>query len=236
MGKLITKDKTIVIPGEVLAEGMDYVPGPGTYRDDQNIYAKIMGLASIAGRTIKLIPLSGRYSPKSGDTIICRVKDVTFSGWMLDTNCAYQAMLGMKDATSDYIQRGADLRKYYDLEDYLVCNIINVTTQKLIDVTMKGPGLVKLKGGRIVEVNPHKVPRIIGKQGSMVSMIKQATGCRITVGQNGLVWVSGEPNNELIVVEAIKQIEENSHLAGLTDKIKAFLEKKTGKKLQGEQL
>ncbi len=234
MGKLLAEDKTVVIPGELLAEGMDYVPSLGTYREDQNIYAKILGLVSIGGRTIKLIPLSGRYLPKSGDAIICKVKDVTFSGWMLDTNCAYQAMLSMKDATSDYIARGADLRQYYDLGDYLVCNITNVTTQKLIDVTMKGPGLMRLKGGRIVEVNSHKVPRIIGKQGSMVSMIKLATGCRITVGQNGIVWIAGEPQSELIVVETLRKIEEQSHLAGLTDKIKSFLEKKTGKKLQGE--
>jgi len=234
MGKLLTEDKSIVIPGEVLAEGMDYLPSLGTYREDQNIYAKILGLVSIAGRTIKLIPLSGRYSPKKGDTLICKVKDVTFSGWMLDTNCAYQAMLGMKDATSDFIQRGADLRQYYDLGDYLVCTITNVTTQKLIDVSMKGPGLMKLKGGRIIEVNPYKVPRIIGKQGSMVSMIKQATDCRITVGQNGIVWISGAPENELVVIETLRMIEEQSHLSGLTDKVKAFLEKKTGKKLQGE--
>jgi exosome complex component RRP4 len=226
MGKLLAKDKTVAIPGELLAEGMDYVPSQGTYRDGQNIYAKLLGLVSIAGRTIKLIPLSGRYSPKKGDTIICRVKDVTFSGWMLDTNCAYQAMLSMKDATSDYIARGADLTQYYDLEDYLVCNIVNVTSQKLIDVTMKGPGLVKLKGGRIIEINPHKVPRLIGKQGSMVNMIKDATGCRITVGQNGLVWIQGDPKGELLVVETIKEIEENSNLSGLTDKIKSFLEKR----------
>ena len=33
------------------------------------------------------------------------------------------------------------------------------------------------------------------------------------------------------VREAIKMIEENSHLAGLTDQVKAFLEKKTKKKV-----
>lgn len=231
MSKLLTKEKEIKVPGEVLAEGMNYLPGSGTYRDGENIYAKMLGLAHVDGRTIKLIPLSGRYSPKTNDVIICRVKDLSINGWMLDINCAYQSMLSMKDATSRYIERGADLTQYYDIGDYMLCRITNVTSQKLIDVTMKGPGLVKLKGGRIGEVNTHKVPRITGKQGSMVSMIKKATDCRITVGQNGRVWIEGKPKDELIVVETLKKIEEESHLAGLTDRIKLFLEAKTGKKL-----
>ena len=96
---------------------------------------------------------------------------------------------------------------------------------------MKGPGLRKLKGGRIVEVASNKVPRIIGKQGSMVSMIKDATGCNISVGQNGIIWIDGSPEGELLAIMAIRKIEEESHLSGLTDKIKGFLEKNSKGKI-----
>ncbi len=226
MSKTMVNDKEISVPGEVLAVGMDVLPGAGTYRDGEKIVANRLGLAMIDGRTIKLIPLAGRYIPKTGDTIICKVIDVGFNGWRLDTNSAYSAMLSMKDATSEFIQRGANLTQYYDLGDYIVCHIVNVTSQKLIDVTMKGPGLRKLKGGRIIEVDSNKVPRIIGKQGSMVVMIKDLTKCNIVVGQNGLIWTDGEPINELLAVQAIRKIEKESHLSGLTDKIKEFLENK----------
>ena len=64
MGKINVKDKDIVVPGEVLAEGMDNFPGIGTYREGDNIIASRLGLVSLDGRTIKLIPLSGRYIPK----------------------------------------------------------------------------------------------------------------------------------------------------------------------------
>src|SRR3989344_2149728 len=224
MSEIKVKDKEISVPGEVLAVGMDVLPGAGTYREGEKIVANRLGLASVDGRTIKLIPLSGRYIPKTGDTIICKVIDVGFSGWRLDTNSAYSAMLSMKDATSEFIQRGANLTQYYDLGEHIVCKITNVTSQKLIDVTMKGPGLRKLKGGRIIEVSTHKVPRIIGKQGSMVVMIKDATQCNITVGQNGLVWIEGSPVNEMRAINAIRKIEKESHLSGLTEKIKSFLE------------
>jgi exosome complex component RRP4 len=94
---------------------------------------------------------------------------------------------------------------------------------------MKGVGLNKLKGGRIINVASNKVPRIVGKQGSMVSMIKDATKCNISVGQNGLVWINGTPDGELLAVKAIRKIEEESHLSGLTDRVKEFLDKNKAK-------
>ena len=225
MSKINVKDKDIVVPGEVLAVGMDSFPGMGTYRDGENIIAARLGLVQLEGRTIKLIPLSGKYIPKEYDVVICKVIDVNFSGWRLDTNSPYSAMLSMKEATSQFIARGADLTKFYDIGDYVACKVINVTSQKLVDVTMKGMGLRKLKGGRVIEVASNKVPRIVGKEGSMISMIKDATKCSIIVGQNGIVWISGTPEGELLAVEAIRKIEEESHLSGLTDKIREFLEK-----------
>jgi len=65
----------------------------------------------------------------------------------------------------------------------------------------------------------------------MVSMIKQATGCRIIVGQNGLIWIDGEPDKENIAVDAIRKIESESHIPGLTDRMKNHLEGITGVKL-----
>ncbi len=227
MSKIITENKAVVVPGEILAEGMDYLPGFGTYRDGQNILSGMLGLFIVDGRALKLIPLSGKYIPKRGDTIICKVIDVSFNGWIVSTNSAYSALLSMKDATSDYIVKGADLTKYYNIGDYIVTKVTTVTSQKQVNVSMMGPGLRKLQGGRIIEVAPNKVPRIIGKQGSMVTLIKDATGCGINVGQNGLVWINGEAGKELIVVRAIRKIEDESHLSGLTDKIKEFLEKET---------
>ena len=224
------KDKEIAVPGETLAVGMGYLPSKGTYRDGDKIVASRLGMVSIDRKVIRIIPVSGVYNPKRGDVIIAKVVDVLMSGWRLDTNTAYPAMLSLKDATSEYIAKGADLTKYFDVDDYIVTKIVNVTSQKLIDLTMKGPGLRKLRGGRIVRVNAYKVPRIIGKQGSMISMVKNATGCRVIVGQNGLVWVDGEPAMELIAIDAIKMIEENSHISGLTDKVKEYLDKAVGAK------
>jgi exosome complex component RRP4 len=227
--KVLVKDKEIVVPGEEIATGMSFLPGKGTYRIKEKIVAKKLGMIMTEGKVIKLVPLSGVYIPKCDDRVIGRVSDVLMSGWRMKLNCAYEAVLGLKDATSEFIPRNADLTQFFGIGDHVVCKISKVTSQKLIDVTMRAPGLRKLQGGRIVKVNAQKVPRIIGKEGSMVSMLKNATGCNINVGQNGLVWVSGTPEQELKAEEAIKLIEKHAHTSGLTDKVAAFLGTKATK-------
>ncbi|OVE74562.1 hypothetical protein BVX95_01915 [archaeon D22] len=235
MSKLLVKEKEIVVPGETLATGMEYLPSFGTYRKDDSIIANRLGIINVDGKVLKIIPVSGIYHPRRNDVIIAKVIDINLSGWRVDTNCAYSAMLSMKDASSDFIRKGEDLRRILDIGEYCVCQVTQVTSQKLVDVTMRGPGLKKLGKGRIVQVNPHKVPRIIGKQGSMVSMIKEHTNTRITVGQNGLVWIQGEPAEEILAIKVIKMIEAQSHVSGLTDKISEYLSANSLKKEKAEK-
>jgi len=221
---LIVKDKEIVVPGEILAEGMDYLPSKGTYRLNSQVRAKRLGLIHIDGKVIKLIPLTGVYEPKKNDVIIGKVIDILLSGWRVETNSAYSAVLSVVEASSDFIEKGADLTQYFEIGDYIAAKITKATTQKLVDLSCKGPGLRKLTGGRIITVNPQKVPRIIGKAGSMVSMIKQSTGTQITVGQNGVIWISGQdPEKEIKAIKTIEKIAANSHVSGLTDLIKKDL-------------
>ncbi|HLC51770.1 MAG TPA: exosome complex RNA-binding protein Rrp4 [Candidatus Nanoarchaeia archaeon] len=223
MSEILIEDRTVVVPGEILAKGMDYLPGENTYRKDDTIHAKVLGLTSVTGRVIKLTPLAGPYFLKSGDKIIGRVIDITMSGWRIDTDTAYSAMLNVRDASTRFIKKEEDLSKILAIDDYVIVVITNVTSQRLIDVSMRDPGLRKVEGGRIIKINCQKVPRVIGKKASMISLIKEKTGCEITVGQNGLVWVKGTPEGEFKVQRAIKMIEENSHLSGLTEKVESFL-------------
>ncbi len=223
MSELNIEERNIVIPGETLAEGMDFLPGDNTFRQDNKIYSKALGLVNISGRVIRITPLSGPYLPKAGDKIIGKVIDILFSGWRIDTGTAYSAVLNVKDASSRFIKKGEDLSKILDIGDYVVVKITNVTSQNLIDLTMTEPGLRKINGGRIVKINSQKVPRVIGKKGSMITLIKDKTGCEISVGQNGFVSIKGSPEGESLTEKAVKMIEEKSHEKGLTNKMEHFL-------------
>ncbi len=225
------KESGIVVPGDILATGMGYVPTGGCFRDKQDIITSQVGIVSVNGRMIRVIPLSGTYVPKRDDVVIGKIMEVSYSNWFVDIGYAYEAVLSMKDATSDYIERGAELSEYFGLGDLILTKLTNVTKSKAVDLSMKGPGLRKLIGGRLINVTPVKVPRVVGKKGSMITMIKDATGCIITVGQNGRVWISGkDPLMEKLAADAIMLIEEKSHVPGLTEMVKKFLDSRRVKK------
>ena len=224
MSSITVKEREIVIPGDVLAEGMDYLPGNNTYREQEKVFSKVLGLVSVSGRVLKVTALAGPYIPKAGDKIIGRVKDILISGWRMYTATAYSAVMNVRDATDRFIKKEEDLSQVLGIGEYVVMQITNVTSQNLIDVTMKGPGLRKITQGRVIQINSHKVPRVIGKKGSMITLLKNYTGCNITVGQNGLVWISGESaEKEYLAEQAIKRIEAKSHEEGLTEKMETFL-------------
>ncbi len=224
MSTIVVKERDIVIPGEVLADGMDFVPGDNTYREQDKIYSKVVGLASVSGRVVRITPLSGPYVPKAGDKIIGKVIDIMMSGWRVETGTAYSAMLNVKDATTRFIKKEENLSEIIAIGEYIVAKIVNVTSQNLIDLAMREPGLHKIEGGRIIKINSQKVPRVIGKQGSMISLIKEKTGSEITVGQNGLVWIVGTPDGELLAEKAVRLIEDKAHTEGLTERMQTFLE------------
>lgn len=224
MSKLLVEERSIVIPGEEVASGMDFLPGEGSFREGDSIYANRLGLFSPDKRMIKVIPLKGKYLPKVGDNVIGVVSDVMMSAWRIDFGWAFLGGVSLKDGSRDYIENGADLTKYYKVGDVIFGKITKLATPKIIDITLNGPGLRKLTGGRVISCNPAKVPRIIGKQGSMIALLKENTGCSVLVGQNGKIWIKCDDSaKEVKVVEAIRIIEKEAHLPGLTDKINAFL-------------
>ena len=112
----------------------------------------------------------------------------------------------------------------------LIAKVVGVKS-KGVDLSVKGRGLHKIDSGLIIKVNSNKVPRVIGKQGSMVSIIKQETDCNIVVGQNGIIWIRGEnAEQELIAKKAIIFITEKSYTEGLNYNVKEFLQKNKIKK------
>ncbi len=224
--KLYVKDRDITVPGELIAEGMEFLPAGKAFRDGEKIFACTIGMVSVKGHVLKVIPLAGRYMPRRGDVIIGRVTGIGNSGWTVDINSPYNADLNIGEATREYIDLAkTDMSKYYDINDYMLAEVIAITESKYVKLTTKYRPYRRLSPGNIIVVSPTKIPRIIGKAGSMIKQLKDSSGCDVVVGQNGLVWIKGLPEKEALVAKAIKLIEKESHKSGLTDKIKALMEK-----------
>jgi len=112
----------------------------------------------------------------------------------------------------------------------VVAKIIGINGRG-IDLTTKMRGLGRIDEGIIMKVNSNKVPRIIGKEGSMISLIKKESGCEVTVGQNGLIWIKGDKiEDELVAKRAINFINEKSFTHGLTEEVEEWFKKENGGK------
>ncbi|UCE57821.1 MAG: RNA-binding protein [Candidatus Bathyarchaeota archaeon] len=224
---LFYEKRQLVTPGDLLAED-NYLAGENTYKDDSKVYASRIGLVDYEGRRVHVVALKSFYVPSVGDTVIGKAVEVTTGGWIIDIGAPYFAMLRASDVIDrPFSPQTSDLPSIFDVGDIIIANVVAYDRTRDPLLTIREPGLGKIMRGQLVEVTPAKIPRIIGRKGSMVSMIKRETGCQITIGQNGLIIVSGKTlEDERLAVLALRKIEEESHISGLTDRVTEMLRKK----------
>jgi exosome complex component RRP4 len=222
----MTNERKIVIPGEMIVKGNDYLPGEGTEKRGEEIIAIKYGLSEESNRLIKVIPLSGVYQPRRGNVVIGEVDNITFNGWIINIGTAENAFLSLTEVPRYVNKDGLD--EVMDIGDMVVAKIWGIN-KRGIDVSIKSRGLGKLESGMIIKINSNKVPRVIGKEGSMISLIKDETNCQITVGQNGLIWIEGNKiEDEILAKKAIMFVSEKSFMSGLTEELTKWFER--GKK------
>jgi len=214
--------RKIVVPGEIIISGDDFLPGEGTRRDGEDILANKYGLAEKIGKVIKIIPLSGAFVPRRNNVILGRITDFTHNGWLLDIDYASSAFLSVAEAPR-FINKN-ELDQFLAIGDMVSAKIWSVSG-KSVDLSLKGRGSGKLEGGFVFRISPSRVPRIIGREGSMINLIKEKTGCSITVGQNGWVWIKGDSmDSEIKARKVIEFISDRVYIDGLTDKVEEWFE------------
>ncbi len=217
--------REVVIPGEVIGKGNDFLPGEGTEKRGEEIVALRYGLAEESNRLVKVIPLSGVYNPRRGNVVIGKVEMLTFNGWVINIGTAENAFLSLMEVPR-FVNKDA-LDEVMDIGDMTVVKISGIN-KRGTDVTIKSRGLGRIDEGLIISVNPNKVPRIIGKEGSMINLIKDETKCNITVGQNGFIWIKGDKvEDELYAKKAILFVTEKSFTSGLTEEVKKWFDSGT---------
>ncbi len=218
--------REIVVPGDLLAEtGMK--AGPGAFSEGGRIYAGLMGIKSVRQNMVGVVPLSGQYIPVRGDQVIGKIVDLGASNWLVDIRSPYPSPLHVNEVP--WRVEFGETSRFMTVGDLVLLKIVGVDELMKVQLSMKEHGLRKLAGGMVLEIAPSKVPRVIGRNGSMIQILKNATGCRIYVGQNGRIWIDGDLDNIQRAVGAISLIEEEAHNTGLTEKIKQLLDSTANK-------
>ncbi len=195
----------IVFPGDKVWSTPVRVKG--CYVSGEATYASVLSQAS----GDRLVLLRGFYDPQPGDAVIGYVSDVKFSGYNVEIFQPYHAF-----------QSSKELRFEYSLGEVIIAKIKEVSETRSVDLEYPK----QLKDGRMLNVEPFKVPRIVGRKNSMINSLKDLTGAEIYVGANGVVWFSGK--NSSLVIKAINMIREEAHTTGLTERVVKFLQAETG--------
>ncbi|MFW9843333.1 MAG: exosome complex RNA-binding protein Rrp4 [Candidatus Thorarchaeota archaeon] len=219
--------REVVVPGQLLAEGR-YRPSFGTYDEGGKIYSSLMGLAELRGNTVKVVALEGAYIPKEGDLVIGIIKLVAGNNWKVDIGGPYGASLHANNA----LRRpySDDISEYMDMGDVISAEVSAFDRQSGPFLSMKGRGLEVLEGGMILEVSPAKIPRIIGRRGSMINMINDHLRIDSVVGQNGRIWIKSPDIERLrLAIKAFRTIEAQAHTSNLTDRINKMLAEEVAK-------
>ncbi|MFH1821404.1 MAG: exosome complex RNA-binding protein Rrp4 [Methanobacteriota archaeon] len=220
------QNREIVIPGQLIAEG-DYKYMEGSFREGDKIYSAVVGLADVKGEQIRVIPLQGRYIPHVGDLVVGVVIDAHKSGWILDLNSPYNGNLFVSELVHRKVDLDQeDISQYLGMGDVVLASIKDVDEYMRVLLETMERGMGQIRGGKMVEISPAKVPRVLGRKGSMLKVIEKNTGCTLAVGQNGRIIIWGDdPKMVNLAVEAVLMIEREAHTSGLTDRVALMLEK-----------
>ncbi|WP_428324657.1 exosome complex RNA-binding protein Rrp4 [Nitrosopumilus sp.] len=216
-----------VIPGDVVTTG-PFRPEQNVVLDGNKIVSTTIGISEIYDDSVRVIPLTGKYIPKINDLVIGKVNSHTSLSWELDINSCYVGFLPAQDVFGrDFSAHADELATKLRTGDLVAARIANFDRTRDPLVSISDRDLGKIDSGVLMEISPSKVPRLIGKKGSMIQMIEEATDAAITIGQNGWVVVSCEsPEGLLKAKKAIQMVNEQAHVANLTDQVKEMLDKK----------
>lgn len=220
---MVLVKRKYVLPGDVIVKG-NYKLLANVYREGDAIYSTKIGIAEIVDNEVRVIPITGPYIPKVDDFVLGIVVDYAPLAWAVDINSCYEAFLPAQNVFGQgFNPEIHDLTEKLKVGDLIAAKVASFERGKDPMLSISGPGLGKLTSGELVRISPVKVPRLIGRKGSMSKLIEKATGCELIIGQNGLVLVRGPPDGVLKAIKAIKLVEQQAHISGLTQSVQALL-------------
>ena len=221
MSEESSSERKLVLPGDLMETKSK--PGRGIFRKDGRVHASVIGHSSDKSGYINVNGIKGRYNPKTGDKIVAVCAETGPSIWRMDIGASFNSTLHHSE--SGWKVPFGDTARFLSIGDAVWAEIFMVDAAGSHQISLKKDDCRKLYSGTIVKINPTNVPRVIGKQGSMITTIREKTQTRIQIGQNGYIWIDGKGDDISLAQKAVEMINEEATSKGLTKKIEKLLEK-----------
>ena len=213
--------RSLVLPGDILETKSK--PGWGIFRSEGIVHSSVLGYSSDRSGYVNVNPITGRYNPKIGDKIVAICVETGPSVWRMDIGSSFNSTLHHSE--SGWKVPFGDTARFLSIGDAIWAEVFMVDAAGSHQISLKKDDCRKLYSGTVVKLDPTNVPRVIGKQGSMITTIREKTQTRIQIGQNGYIWIDGKGEDIALAQKAVEMINRESTSKGLTKKIEKLLEK-----------
>ena len=213
--------RSLVLPGDILETKSK--PGWGIFRSEGIVHSSVLGYSSDRSGYVNVNPITGRYNPKVGDKIVAICVETGPSVWRMDIGSSFNSTLHHSE--SGWKVPFGDTARFLSIGDAIWAEVFMVDAAGSHQISLKKDDCRKLYSGTVVKLDPTNVPRVIGKQGSMITTIREKTQTRIQIGQNGYIWIDGKGEDIALAQKAVEMINRESTSKGLTKKIEKLLEK-----------
>ncbi len=192
------------MPGDLVSDKP--IRNSYTYIEDGKTYSMVLG--TIEREPLSIVPLESVWSPRIEDTVVGIVTSARNSVYEVDLRFHGRSI----------IIGGKFERFSFNVGDVVEATVKDIEEKRTIILSY--PRL--LSGGTLISVKTAKIPRIIGRDNTMIKQIADKSKSSIIVGKNGLIWLKG--GDIALATKAILTVQEEAHVSGLTERIKKLME------------
>ena len=229
-------ERIIVTPGEIIDKNIRLKQGGGKiiHSEKGNIITSL-GVIQKGKKNIDILIYKDIYKPSKNDYVIGVVVGYAPNGWVIDIGSYTKAFLpAVEMVKGEFDPRRVDLSKYLSIGDLVGFRISEVKRLGYFLGTLRHDGKErdkkygKIKDYYVLKIHSSRLPRVIGKKGSMIKLIKQALKSEIIIAQNGVILFRGSIEKFNMFRDIINTIVEKTYAPGLTnyvmDKLKEMVE------------
>jgi len=223
--KKFESKKRHVLPGDFITTAPLRLQG-NVVLEGKRVIATSIGLSDVSADSVRVIPLTGVYLPKTDDLVIGTIQYIHGNSWFADINSCYQGML----LGQDVFGRGSyptksEMEERLSKGDIIFAKIANSDRQREPLISIADQSLGKIDSGELVKISPAKISRLTEKTGSMIQTIEGSTNATITVGQNGLIILKCDNSAGLKkAIASVKMIGMIQYEVNIEDKIQKILD------------
>jgi len=218
--------RIIVTPGEIIDKKIRSKTISKYVKSDKGNIMTSLGVIQEGKKSVDILIYKDIYKPSKNDYVIGVVVGYAPNGWIIDIGSYTKAFLpAMEIVKGDFDPRKVELSKHLAIGDIVGFKISEVRRLGYFLGTIrheareKDKKYGKIKDYYLLKIHSSRLPRVIGKKGSMIKLIKQALKCEIIIAQNGVILFKGSIEKFNIFRRVINIIVEKTYASGLTNYI-----------------